>query len=392
MSALAEGPATPGAGSILQQTQPTVPHSSKPNGTGLKIQRQNSQQLPTSAPFLVKAVRISGNTQFDTSVLHSLVVDAEGKSLTLAQLGELAARISAYYHSHGFPLAEAIVPAQTIQDGVVTIDVIDARYGEIKLDNQSRVVSPLLRNTLAPLQSGQTIGERRLDRSLLLLSDIPGVVVNATLMPGTATGTSDLLVDTTAGPRLRGNVTIDSYGDRYTGRARFAGTANWINPLHHGDVLSVSGLTSGSGVNYASVSYDILLNGQGTHVGGTYSALRYKLGGSLSSLGAHGTAQVASLWARHPIVRTPNFNLYGQLQYDRLELRDRIDTGLIRTDRHLDTWTAAISGDARDALLPGGIDIWSIDWTEGRVGFDDAAAKAADAATVISQGGFQNGQ
>lgn len=378
-------PVAPGAGAILQQIQPATPPAPAPSGTGLTIERADGAELPGSAPFLVKTLQITGNTLLDTPTLHALVADAEGKSLTLSQVGELAARITGYYQSRGYPLARAIIPAQTIAAGIVRIEVIEARYGQISLDNRSRVSDPLLQSTLSPLQSGQVIGQTELDRTLLLLSDIAGVLVAATLKPGEAVGTSDLLVNTTPGPAVTGNLVLDNYGNGYTGRARIGGTVNVINPLQHGDVLSMSGLSSGSGLNYGLITYESLLNGQGTRVGGSYAALRYELGEPLAALKANGSAQVTSLWAKHPLVRSRDANLYGQIQYDGKQLKDRIDTSGIRTDRHLDNWTLSLAG---DALLLGGINSWNMGWTSGRVDFDDSAAQLADAATARTQGGF----
>jgi hemolysin activation/secretion protein len=329
--------------------------------------------------FLVASVENADKT---------LPADTEGRSLSLSQLGELAARITSYYQSQGYPLARAIIPAQTIAAGVVRIEVIEASYGKISLDKNSRVKDALLLATLASLQSGQVIGQSGLDRALLLASDIPGVVVGATLKPGQVVGTSDLLVRTTPGPTVTGDVVSDNYGNRFTGRERIGSTVNLINPLQHGDVLSVSGLSSGSGLNYGRLGYETLLNGQGTRLGGAYSALRYALGDPLADLKANGSARVASLWAKHPLVRSRDVNLYGQLQFDSLQLRDHIDASDIKTDRSLENWTLSLTGDARDAFLLGGISTWSLIWTTGRVGFDNADAQLADTGAADTQGGF----
>ncbi|TAK64174.1 ShlB/FhaC/HecB family hemolysin secretion/activation protein [Methylobacter sp.] len=378
----------PGAGSLLQQLQPVKPPAPSPIGPELNIEQKGGGKLPTSVPFPVKSIQISGNEKIDTQTLHALVADAEGTSITLHQLSELADRITGYYHGHGYPLARAFIPAQTIQSGMVRIEVMEARYGEIKLHNDSKVIDSLLQDTLSPLQVGQTIGQAGLDRALLLLSDIPGVAANATLKTGESVGTSDLLVNASPGPAVIGNLVVDGYGNRYTGRPRVGGTVNWINPLHHGDVLSLSGLSSGDGLNYGRLAYESLVNGQGTRLGGSYSALHYELGGSLSALNAHGSAQVGSVWGNHPLIRSRNFNLYGQLEYDRRELRDRIDVGDIRSFRHIDNGTLSVSGDARDRLLSGGINTWSLGWTVGHVGFDNQDAQLLDAATVKTQGMF----
>lgn len=387
--AQAAGPVTPNAGSILQQVQPLMPQVPSSTGTGLTIEQQGSGNLPPSSPFEVKRIQLSGNTLFDIPTLHALVENSEGKTITLSDLGELAARITDYYHTHGYPLARAYIPAQTIEAGLVRIEIIEARYGKVKLDNHSRVVEPLLDATLSVLQSGQFIGQAGMDRILLLLSDVPGVEISATLKPGETVGTSDLLVEAIPGPLVSGNLALDNYGNQYTGRKRAGATVNFINPFRHGDYISLGGLTSGDGMNYARASYDVLLNGRGSHIGGSYSSMYYILGDTLASLNGHGTARVGSLWVRHPFMRSRDVNLYGQVQYDRMMLRDHIDASGIQTDRHLDIWTANLSGDDRDTFLPGeAINTWSVVWASGRVIFDNAGAQSTDAQTGNTQAGF----
>jgi hemolysin activation/secretion protein len=377
----------PGAGSILQQTQPVMPPAPSATGTGLVIDQPGGGTLPPTAPFVVQTIELSGNTAFDTPTLHALAAEAEGKSLTLPQLGQIAARITEYYRSHGYPLDRAIIPAQTIRDGVVRIEIIEARYGQIALDNRSRVVDALLQATLAPLQSGQAIGDAALDRALLLLGDIPGVAVDASLKPGAMVGTSDLQVQTAATQAVTGSVALDNDGNRYTGRAQLHGTVSVVDPTRHGDMLSLSGVTSGD-MNYGSLSYDWLMNGEGTRMGGSYSALNYILGEALAPIDGHGSAEVESLWLRHPFLRTPSVNLYGQIQFDHKQLDDAIGASDLHTDRHLNNGTASVTGDLRDTVLSGGVNTWSLDWTTGRVGFDNANAQLADAATADTQGRF----
>ncbi len=123
-------------------------------------------------------------------------------------------------------------------------------------------------------------------------------------------------------------------------------------------------------------------------VGGSYSALHYILGDTLDDLDAHGTASVISGWVKHPFLRTRTINVYGQFQYDQLDLRDHIDVAAIHTDRQLDNWTASVAGDERDSLLGGGITVWRADLTSGHVGFEAGAASVADAATAGTRGGF----
>jgi len=389
LPALAAAPPVPNAGSILRQDQPPTQAAPALTSPGLSVEQPGTGTLPPSKPFLVSRIEISGNTRISTARLHALIAAVEGRRLTLPQLGALAQRLTDYYHAHGYPLARAIIPAQTIHAGVVRFEIIEARYGKVGLSNHSRVGDRLLEATLAGLQSGAVVTDAQLDRALLLLSDIPGVNVNAVLKPGTKVGTSDLQVATASPSPVNGDVTADNAGDRYSGRARVGGTLNWLDPLHQGDILSVSALTTGdSGMNYGRLDYAALLDGEGTQLGTGFSTLDYRLSGDLSPLDAHGDAQDASLWARQPFVRSRDVNLYGQAQYDHLHLNDEIGRNGTEAPRHLDTLTLSLSGNVRDGLGAGGLDTWTASWTHGHVGFESAAADAADAQSADAHGVF----
>jgi hemolysin activation/secretion protein len=387
-AAVAEPQVTPDSGTLLQQLKPALPPVPASPVTGLTVERATGGPLPATEAFTVKSVSITGNTRFDTATLHALVADAEGQSLTLSQLGQVADRITEYYHQHHYPLARAIIPAQSIKDGAVVIQVLEARYGKVTLENQSRVSDSLLAATLAPLKVGEVIEQTEMDHVLLLLSDVPKIAVNAVIKPGEAVGTSDLDVTTLPGPRWSGIASIDDYGNKYTGRTRGGATVSLIDPFEHGDFLSLAGLSSGEDLNYGRLSYESTLNGLGTRAGGAFSALHYKLGDGLQALGGHGTAQVASLWAKQPLIRSQNLDLYAQVQYDRLTLHDDLDASALKTDRHLDDGTASLTGDVRDGLLAGAVSTGNLSLTYGRVDFDNGAAQLADGATARTQGSF----
>jgi hemolysin activation/secretion protein len=378
----------PNAGSILQQQQPVAPPAPQPSRPALQVDQGAASGLPASKPFVIKTIRIVGNTVFPTATLQALVADASGTTSTLPQLEQLAARITAYYRAHGFPLSRAIVPAQSILDGAVTLQVVEARYGAVRVDNSSRVSSTLLASTLATLAPGQAIAGDPLDRALLLLADIPGVAVDAVIKPGTEVGAADLEVATRDKPATFATVVLDNGGNRYIGRAR-AGVNGYVtNPLRHGDVLDAGLLTTGDGMVYGRLGYETLLGGQGTRAGVAYSKIRYELQGDVADLDASGSAGVASAWIKHPLLRSREANLTAQLEYDAKRLRDRIGVLDARTDRHLGNWVLSLNGDVRDDLFGGAVSAWSLGWTRGDNRFDDPEAELLDAAAAQTRGSF----
>ena len=375
----------PGSGDILQQLKPVQPPMPAAANPGLQVQKDSGEPLPASQPFAVRQVRIVGNTLFDTATLHALVAAAEGRSITLQQLEDLARQITVHYQAKGYLVSQAIVPAQTIKDGIVTIQVVEARLGKVVLDNQSRAATALLQATLAPLQAGGAVEQTSIDHALLLISDISGLTINAVLKPGEQAATSDLVATVQPRPFVSGNVSADNLGNPVTGRARLGATVTVNTPLRLGDALSLSVLSSGADMAIGLLDYESVVTGTGTRVGAAVSTLRYKLGGDFKALGGHGTANTWSLRAKQPFARSRAFNLYGQIEADSLNLQDKVDSAGIQSARHVDTLSASVSGDSRDAL---GLSLWRLAVTGGQLRFSDTGAQQVDAVTTQTQGGF----
>jgi len=128
---------------------------------------------------------VTGNTVFAESELVELVREYVGKEVAFADLEQAAARISRYYREHGYMVARAYIPTQTITtDAVAEIAVIEGRFGKVELDNKSRVRDSVARGYLDAFP-GTVVTEPPLERKLLLLNDLPGVgEARATLKPG----------------------------------------------------------------------------------------------------------------------------------------------------------------------------------------------------------------
>jgi hemolysin activation/secretion protein len=381
----ANAQALPNSGELLQTTPRTVLPAPSSN-TGLTIPPAVPGEALNSAAFFVEHVAIGGNTLLAESELRSLARSSEGKNVTLADLQALAARITKDYQDHGYLLSRAYIPAQNLSHGIVRITVLEARYGAVSLSNHSKVSDGLLKSYFAKLPPGEPVTEKGLDRTLLLLSDVPGAVVNSTLAPGIAAGTSDLLVSATPGLAVNGSAGLDDAGNRYTGRARLSGTLNINEPLGQGDVLSTNGMTSGSGLAYGRLGYTALMNnGNGTTLGGAVSDLHYALGNGLSELHAHGTAQVESLTLMQPFIRGVDGNLFVLFAFDSKQLHDEIDTADVHTDRRTSALTASVAADHHDAT---GISNMNLGYSFGHLEFANDAAEIADSLAAKTRGNY----
>ncbi len=384
-SAFAQSP--PPAGSQIQQIPPVpMPQKAIPD---IRIEQGGAPATTAldNVKIPVNSLHVTGQAVYSEARLIAITGFTPGAELTLSELRAMASKIADYYHSHGYIVAQAYLPAQDVKDGTVTIAVIEGRYGSITLHNQTNLSDSLATGLLSGVNSGDTIAIAPLENRLLLLSDVPGVNVRSTLTPGTEVGTSDLLVDVTPGQRVSGSVEADNAGNRYTGEYRLGATVNINNPTGHGDVISLRALTSGSGLNYGRASYQMQF-GKAT-AGVAYSALNYKLGKEFEPLHAHGTAEIASVYGSYPLIRSRDTNLYALLEFDARTFQDKVDLTSAVTDKKDPVWMASLAGNHRDGFGGGGLSSYSLTQSFGDLDIETDAARAVDAATARSNGTYR---
>ncbi|MBJ6981655.1 ShlB/FhaC/HecB family hemolysin secretion/activation protein [Luteimonas sp. MC1572] len=376
----------PGAGSQLRQL-PTPP----PAQAAQPQIRIEDGIVPAAAAadaptVLVERLQVTGASAWPASELVAIAEFTPGTRLTLAQLQAMAARITRHYRDNGYFVARAWLPAQDVTSNSVTIAVSEGVLGQVTLRNQSNLADNVAQSRLAGLESGDALTIDPIEQRLLLLSDIPGVVVQSTMVPGQAPGSSDLVVDITPGRRVTGSVDADNAGNPYTGEYRLGATVNLNNPLGRGDVASLRLLTSGSGLTYGRGAYQMLF-GRAT-AGVAYSRLEYELGEQYDDLGAHGTADIASVFGSIPLIRSRGTNLYAGLQYDHRRFEDRIDLFDVVTDKRARVATASLYGNHYDGFGGGGANAFHLALSSGDLDIQTPSARAVDAVTARAHGGY----
>ncbi len=343
-------------------------------------------QLPADISVFVTQFRITGARVFTDSELLALL-DGLPRELSLADLQGIADRITQHYRKSGYPLARAYIPAQAIENGVVEIRVLEGRLGRLVVDNRSLLADQPVAKHLSGLREGETIEATRLERTLLLLDELPGVEVRSTLKPGASVGLTELNVSLDPERRITGSVESDTFGDRYTGSLRAGAALNINSPAGLGDVLSLRTLSAGEGLSYGRVSYQAPLDVTGTKAGVAWSQTRYRLGEEFEDLDAHGEATTGTVYLLQPLLRSRRTHLDAQLTYEQKRLDDRLDAVSTETHRTLNLWSIGLSGDHADGFGGGGVVRYAASLVAGELELD-ATSAALDAEGLRSAGSY----
>lgn len=315
-------------------------------------------QAPSQTNFTLTAVTFVGNTRVTDYALQALAANQIGRDITLADLEKIAERATALYRDRGYFLAQAVVPVQEVEQGRVTINIVEGTLGQvdIQVDPDARIPAKRVERTLkAALQPGQALNGRRYENAMLLLSDLPGIRPKSSVESGAAIGTTDLNVEVSRGEPVGVVVEVDNHGTPESGRIRAGGTVRWASPTGHGDNLDLRVMVAEDAhTAFGRLAYEFPVGYQGLRLGAGIARVQYELGGAFRILGATGTADIVDISASYPLIRQRSTNLFLRFGFDRKSLSDEFTSVEFESEKLVRGATAGWSFEHRDALLGGG--------------------------------------
>ncbi|WP_240097899.1 ShlB/FhaC/HecB family hemolysin secretion/activation protein [Thermomonas flagellata] len=346
-----------------------------------QVQPLPEPALAEPASFELRGVEFSGATGVPEAELQAAVADRIGSRVTLADLEQLAVRITALYHRRGFALAQAYVPVQEVVDGRVRIAVSENALGSVGIDMAPG--TPLARErvarTLAVLQPGKPLDGRQYERAMLLLSDLPGIRPQSAIAAGSTPGTTDLLVKVDPRERLQYGLELDNHGTRDSGRLRATGSLRWASPLERGDNLDLRlMLAQGMHTAFGRLSYETPLGYRGLRVGAGLARVQYELGGPFALLKPTGVGDVADLSFSYPIIRQRSTNLFLRGVVDHKDLTDRFEAVSFESRKRIVGAGLGLSFEHRDGWLGGGYSSANLMLYHGDLDIRDPVSESFD--------------
>lgn len=355
---------TPDAGSSLESFK----QSPQPLPPGPRLQPPVTAVVPLVADgktLKVLGLSFEGNTRLSAAALMAAVGGDTvlGQSLDMARLRELAERVSDFYRAQGYPFARAFLPQQDLRDGVLRIQVVEGRYGEIKVGSDDPAMQAGAPPFLQSLERGAVIEGAALERSVLLLNDLPGVKVTPVVRPGANPGEGDLELIAQQAQRAQANLSLDNHGSRFSGAWRLQSQVSLNRLAVFGDQLSVTAMDPSQDLWVGSINYALPLGAQGLRVQLGKARTRYQL--SKGFEGFDGTASVNSLSLSYPLLRSQAKNIGLSLGYQDKDLVDnRLGTA---ESKNVHVMPLTLSFDQRDNFLLGGVNYGVVSVVNGDI-------------------------
>ncbi|NET43421.1 ShlB/FhaC/HecB family hemolysin secretion/activation protein [Okeania sp. SIO2B3] len=220
------------------------------------------QSPPLQIPGQITVTQfvVVGSTVFSSTELAEILEPFTDRPISFAELLEAQTAVTQLYFDRGYVTSGAFIPPQTLQDGKVTIEVIEGVVEEIEISGLKRLNSGYIRSRI---ESGikTPLNQDDLFQSLQLLQLDPLVErLSANLTAGSRPGLSRLEVEVEEAPAFFAQLSADNLRSPSVGTVRRQVQLSHSNLTGFGDRLNVTYYNTDGSDTLDDFSYTIPIN------------------------------------------------------------------------------------------------------------------------------------
>ena len=347
----------------FNRQRPAPPPAEQPD---LLQEPDEQPQEANEIKIQITRFNFTGNTVLSNEQLTNLTKDFIGKELSYNELRDVLRFISNFYRELGL-WARAILPEQDINNGVITIQIVEGRLGKviIKSDEQDLnlkqdVARKYIENKIS---RQQILNINQLEKNIQNLNNVPGIQAIASLEAGQEVGETDVVIQLQNRKTLSGTFQGDSYGSRSSGRSRGTALINFDSLLKQGEQFTIQRVqTIGSEYNALAGSFRIGYGG----TRGTVKAakLRYDLGDPFSSSNPTGNSEELSVSIDHPLNSIGRTNLSSNFTFSESDYENK-NNSPSNVQKKITRGIAKLNFNRSDQFYKGGVNYGSASVTVG---------------------------
>lgn len=276
---------------------------------------QATPTTPAAGGLRVSRIAVTESHVLSHDQLAALTTPLEQRTVALDELLDLVDRINALYRARNLVTARAKLPPQDVVDGVVRIELIEARIDQVEIVENRFTREGYIARRL-DLHEGAFADPNVLEDELLAFNAVNDVQIRALLRPGTKPNTTRYVLQALEPQNQYVSLFADNAGRETIGEERVGLTYTNNSLMGRRDRLS-AGASFADGADAGFVVYSTPLTRHGTRVilGFDYSQIVI-VSGELATFDVTGRSTIASAFLSHPLKVAPRWSLSGLVGID----------------------------------------------------------------------------
>jgi hemolysin activation/secretion protein len=339
--------------------------SSKP-----EILKEEIPEAVLKLKMMVKKVIFTHGSVYAEPVLQKLTAKYINREILLGDLYKLAADITRLYREDGYLLSRAVIPPQRIgADGIVHIQIVEGFVDAIIYEGELQQLSDKAKAVAAKIKDSRPLNSRDLERSLLLMRDLPGLQIESVLKPSATQPQASDLVIILKRKKINLALSSNNEGSKYVG-PYMANLVLAVNsPFGDEDqfIAQAARVRKSKQLKHWHVMYHRFVGTAGTKLtlGGSWTKTRP--GKILAVLGVIKDAKSLNFAIQYPLLRSRSSSLYCGLNFIIQNARSGFFGQLTATKDKLRIISADLTWDVADRWR--GINLVHLEISQGLTGF-----------------------
>lgn len=299
--------------------QRVVPDLQSPR-TDQKFQALKAPQGAEEYRFVLSDLNIEGLSVYSEHELSELYSDMIGIEISVADIFDLANRLTQKYRNDGYILAYSVIPPQEIDHGAVKIKVVEGSVDRVYAEGLDAQSSVFIQDIMNKIQGKTAFNVRNLEKRLLLLNRMTGYSAYSVLEPtqdGSEGAISIKIVFTPLENMYRFG--IDNYGSRFVGPWQSSLSARIPHHKHiHGETnVALYSTPNINELKFLSVSNTTLLNSKGLTMNSSVRISRSEPGENLADVDLASRYLSLAMRFEHPLLlsRQKQLSVSGAFEY-----------------------------------------------------------------------------
>ena len=183
-------------------------------------------QEPT---FAINAFDVRGNTLLQPHKVQSALDPFTGPGMTAGSVQEARDALERAFHQQGYPAVVVNIPEQTVENGIVQLEVIESRIRRIRITGNRYFTHERILSKLPSFRPGNILYLPDIQRELGELNANPDIKVEPSLSPGKKPGTIDIELQVEDRLPLHGHVELNNRHSHDTSELRLNAMIKYDN-------------------------------------------------------------------------------------------------------------------------------------------------------------------
>ena len=165
---------------------------------------------PEEVTFEIRRIVVEGNTLLGDEQISKVVDEFIGPDKTALDVEKAREKLEGLYHKEGYPAVLVNIPEQTVDEGIIRLQVIESKIGEVRVTGNRYFTLENILKDLPSFRPGKILHIPSIQADLNKVNNNPDLNVSPILMAGREPGTTDVELKVKDQLPLHGSIELNN--------------------------------------------------------------------------------------------------------------------------------------------------------------------------------------